>query len=54
MEYFLKNKYFDEINFDNPLGTKGELVKKVGSLIKKMWCGDKQSITPTSYKKAIG
>ncbi|CAD8047703.1 unnamed protein product [Paramecium sonneborni] len=54
VEYFLKNLYFDEINMDNPLGTKGQLVKKVGSLIKKMWCGDKQTITPINYKKAVG
>lgn len=54
VEYFLKNLYFDEINMDNPLGTQGQLVKKVGSLIKKMWCGDRQTITPTNYKKAVG
>ncbi|CAD8091291.1 unnamed protein product [Paramecium sonneborni] len=54
VEYFLKNQYFEEINMNNPLGTKGELVKKVGSLIKKMWCGDRQTITPTNYKKAVG
>ncbi|CAD8163336.1 unnamed protein product [Paramecium pentaurelia] len=54
VEYFLKNLYFNEINMDNPLGTQGQLVKKVGSLIKKIWCGDKQTITPTNYKKAVG
>ncbi|CAD8074353.1 unnamed protein product [Paramecium primaurelia] len=53
-EYFLSNKYFEEINEDNPLGTKGQLVRKFGSLLKKLWCGDKNIVIPTSFKKAVG
>ncbi|CAD8192576.1 unnamed protein product [Paramecium octaurelia] len=53
-EYFITNKYFDEINEDNPLGTKGQLVRKYASLIKKLWCGDKNIVIPTSFKKAVG
>ncbi|CAD8206908.1 unnamed protein product [Paramecium pentaurelia] len=53
-EYFITNKYFDEINEDNPLGTKGQLVRKYASLIKKLWCGDKNVVIPTSFKKAVG
>ncbi|CAD8077505.1 unnamed protein product [Paramecium sonneborni] len=53
-EYFLRNQYFDEINMDNPIGTKGYLVKRVGSLLKKLWYGEKAVVTPTNYKKAIG
>ncbi|CAD8175352.1 unnamed protein product [Paramecium octaurelia] len=53
VEYFLKNLYLDEINMENPIGTHGQLVKKLGSLIKRMWCGDRKIITPTDYKKAV-
>ncbi|CAD8078254.1 unnamed protein product [Paramecium sonneborni] len=53
-EYFLSNQYFDEINMNNPIGTKGQLVKRVGSLLKKLWYGEKAVVTPTNYKKAIG
>ncbi|CAD8117954.1 unnamed protein product [Paramecium sonneborni] len=53
-EYFITNKFFDEINEDNPLGTKGQLVRKYASLIKKLWCGDKNIVIPTSFKKAVG
>ncbi|CAD8125674.1 unnamed protein product [Paramecium sonneborni] len=53
-QYFLSNQYFDEINEDNPLGTKGLLVRKFGSLIKKLWCGEKNVVTPSSFKKAVG
>ncbi|CAD8095772.1 unnamed protein product [Paramecium primaurelia] len=53
-EYFITNKYFDEINEDNPLGTQGQLVRKYASLIKKLWCGDKNVVIPTSFKKAVG
>ncbi|CAK84745.1 unnamed protein product (macronuclear) [Paramecium tetraurelia] len=53
-QYFLSNKYFEEINEDNPLGTKGQLVRKFGSLLKKLWCGDKNIVIPTSFKKAVG
>jgi ubiquitin carboxyl-terminal hydrolase 4/11/15 len=30
------------------------LVKKFGSLLKKMWYGEKAVVTPTNYKKAVG
>ncbi|KAM3133391.1 hypothetical protein pb186bvf_014552 [Paramecium bursaria] len=53
-EYFLSNRYFDEINEDNPLGTKGQLVRKYGSLLKKMWCGKNNVVVPNSFKQAVG
>jgi ubiquitin carboxyl-terminal hydrolase 4/11/15 len=50
----LSNDYFKDINEENPLGSKGELVRKFGSLIKKVWCGTKSSTTPSTLKMAIG
>jgi ubiquitin carboxyl-terminal hydrolase 4/11/15 len=37
-EYFLKSLYEGEINKDNPLGTKGKLVKSYAKFINAMWC----------------
>jgi len=52
-EFFLTNRYFDEINEDNPLGTKGKLVRKFGSLLRKMWFGDKSVVTPVNFKNLL-
>lgn len=49
-EYFLSNKFFEDINEDNPLGTKGVLVRKYASLIKKLWYGSKNSVSPSALK----
>jgi ubiquitin carboxyl-terminal hydrolase 4/11/15 len=53
-DYFLSNRFFSEINEDNPLGTKGVLVRKYGSLIKKLWFGNKSTISPSALKMAVG
>jgi len=53
-DFFLSNKYFSEINEDNPLGTKGVLVRKYGSLMKKLWFGNKNVVSPSALKMAIG
>lgn len=53
-EYFLENKYFDDINLQNPLGTKGVLVKKFGALLKKIWFGTQRVINPSELKIAVG
>lgn len=36
------------------MGTKGQLVKKFASLMKKLWCGDKSVVVPTNFKIAVG
>lgn len=53
-EYFLSNKYKYEINIDNPLGSKGQLIIKYSNLLKKLWFDVKPTIAPFSFKKAIG
>lgn len=53
-DFFLSNKYFSQINEDNPLGSKGVLVRKYGSLIKKLFYGNKNIVSPTALKIAIG
>lgn len=53
-EFLLSNLYKNDINVDNTLGTKGELVTKFANLLKRMWLGDKGSFAPFSLKRAIG
>lgn len=39
-EYFLSNKYLQDINKDNPLGTKGELCMSFANMLKHLWYGN--------------
>ena len=51
--YFLSQKYKEEINEENPLGTKGKIAKKYAYLIKKLWFDNKRDFAPYSLKLAI-
>ena len=43
-----------DINTTNPIGTKGELSRAYGKLVRKMWCGIDSSESPSVLKRAIG
>lgn len=49
-EYFLKDKYQDELNQDNPLGMKGEIAKAYAELTKQLWSGKCSYVTPRPFK----
>lgn len=49
-EYFLKDKYTDELNEDNPLGMKGEIARAYAELIKQIWSGKNSYVTPRPFK----
>lgn len=49
-EYFLNDKYQEELNFDNPLGMRGEIAKSYAELIKQMWSGKYNYVTPRAFK----
>lgn len=49
-EYFLNDKYQEELNFDNPLGMRGEIAKSYAELIKQMWSGKYSYVTPRAFK----
>ena len=53
VEDVLSNAYLEDINTENPIGSKGELIKKFANLIKKMWCQSKTPINPFNFKKAM-
>uniref|UniRef100_A0A1A8HJA9 Ubiquitin carboxyl-terminal hydrolase n=1 Tax=Nothobranchius korthausae TaxID=1143690 RepID=A0A1A8HJA9_9TELE len=53
-DYFLKDKYKDELNEDNPLGMKGEIAKAYAELIKQLWSGKFSYVTPRPFKTQVG
>ncbi|XP_039616787.1 ubiquitin carboxyl-terminal hydrolase 15-like isoform X5 [Polypterus senegalus] len=53
-EYFLNDKYQDELNFDNPLGMRGEIAKAYADLIKQIWSGKYTYVTPKAFKMQVG
>lgn len=54
-EYFLHDHYKQDLNLNNPLGTKdAELAKTFGNLISQMWNGSGNQVSPWDLKKVIG
>jgi len=51
--HFYENKYKQELNLDNPLGTKGKITKKFAYLIKKLWLDENKAFAPYSFKYAM-
>ena len=52
-EYILDDRYLNDINRNNPLGSKGELVSEFGILIKEMWYGTSHCVSPWGLKRAF-
>eukprot|EP00069_Balaena_mysticetus_P006127 bmy_18397T0 len=52
--YFLKNRYLEELNFCNPLGMKGEIAEAYADLVKQAWSGHHRSIVPHVFKTKVG
>lgn len=52
-EYFLNNRYLEELNFRNPLGMKGELAEAYADLVKQTWSGYHRSIVPNVFKVCL-
>ena len=53
-EYFLSNKYKEEINKSNPLGMKGNIAEQFGTLLKSIWSGHHSNIPPKNFKWVLG
>ncbi|XP_042639358.1 ubiquitin carboxyl-terminal hydrolase 11 [Orycteropus afer afer] len=53
-EYFLNNRYLEELNFCNPLGMKGEIAEAYADLVKQAWSGHHCSIVPQVFKTKVG
>ncbi|CDQ91679.1 unnamed protein product, partial [Oncorhynchus mykiss] len=53
-EYFTNNYYQEDINRNNYLGHKGEVVEEFGVIMKAMWSGLYKSIRPRDFEFTIG
>ncbi|XP_031721597.1 ubiquitin carboxyl-terminal hydrolase 15 isoform X3 [Anarrhichthys ocellatus] len=53
-EYFLKDKFTEELNEDNPLGMKGEIARAYSEMIKQLWLGKFSYVTPRPFKTQVG
>ncbi|XP_023573530.1 ubiquitin carboxyl-terminal hydrolase 11 isoform X1 [Octodon degus] len=53
-EYFLDNRYLEELNFRNPLGMRGELAEAYADLVKQTWSGCHRSVVPNLFKNKVG
>ncbi|GAB1602017.1 ubiquitin carboxyl-terminal hydrolase 15-like [Argonauta hians] len=52
--YFLEEKWNEELNEDNPLGMQGEIAKTYAELAKLMWSGRYTYTIPRNFKIAVG
>jgi hypothetical protein len=43
----------EDINESNPLGTKGQLAKEFGGLLKELWSGKYIYVVPRDFKKTL-
>ena len=49
-EYFLSEKWREELNVDNPLGMKGEIATSYAELIRNIWSGKYSYTVPRNFK----
>ena len=52
-QYFLKDYFKNQINYDNPIGTGGILAKAYANFLKNVWYGDNNVFSPWNFKRAI-
>ena len=52
-EYFLGEDWVNELNYDNPLGMKGEIAKSYAELIRNMWSGKFSYTVPRNFKVSV-
>lgn len=52
-DYFINQEYEKEINYENPLGMKGEIANAFADIMKLVWSGDHSKISPKAFKDTI-
>ena len=52
-EFILSGNYIQDINRDNPKGSKGHLIDEYIKLIKEIWFGTNSKISPIGLKKVL-
>lgn len=53
-EYFLAEKYKEELNRSNPLGMKGEIANAYAGLLNQIWTEQYSSVAPRQFKMQVG
>ena len=52
-DYFLENKYLNEINEINPLSSKGKISKAYNKLLRNLWEKPNTIYNPYKFKKEV-
>ena len=53
-EYFLSDRYRNDLNPKNPLGFGGEIADEFSIIVNALWWGHCKTIAPTRFKELIG
>eukprot|EP01155_Anaeramoeba_flamelloides_P026782 Anaeramoba_flamelloidesa820266_20.p1 GENE.a820266_20~~a820266_20.p1 ORF type:complete len:180 (+),score=35.62 a820266_20:35-574(+) len=54
VKFFLTTDYLDTINYENKIGTNGELSRTFGNLVEEYWSGNTDIIAPQQFKFVLG
>ena len=49
----MNHNHIKEINYENPLGSKGILVRSFSNLLRNLWLGSKDDFDPSVFKNII-
>jgi ubiquitin carboxyl-terminal hydrolase 4/11 len=52
-EYFINNEFIKDLNTNNTMGTGGYLALVYAELIKELWCGKDDYVSPWAFKRLI-
>ncbi|CAG9322577.1 unnamed protein product [Blepharisma stoltei] len=52
-QYLLNDDFLEDINYENPLGTQGQIVKEYAYLIRELWYGSNTYVSPWKFKRAL-
>jgi ubiquitin C-terminal hydrolase len=53
-KYFLDERFKNDLNKDNALGTQGRLVQSYAKLLNEMWNCDDNVVRPIMFKRILG
>ena len=52
-KHMLSESWQDDLNYNNPLGMRGEIASSYAELVKNMWSGRNSSTMPRAFKVII-
>ena len=53
VQYFLQDKYIEDLNPYNTLGTKGKLANAFGRLMRDLWYSEEEVVSPWLFKRVL-